>query len=51
MMAVRELTEMMERFQLEPSDQTFDTLVVALRAYKDSAQKDEIQVPQSFKSF
>lgn len=51
MVVVRELTDMMERFQLEPSDETFETLVRHLRAYKESAQKNEIQVPQTFKSF
>lgn len=51
MVAVRELSDMMEQFQLEPSEERLEVLIRHLRAYQESARRDEIQVPESFKSF
>lgn len=42
---------MMEQFQLEPSEERLEVLIRHLRAYQESARRDEIQVPESFKSF
>jgi hypothetical protein len=51
MYEAREMSEMMEQFQLDPSDERLNLLLVKLRAYQDSARKNEIQLPRSFKSF
>lgn len=51
MYEVREMSEMMEQFQLDPTDEKLNVLLEKMRAYQNSARKDEIQLPSSFKSF
>lgn len=51
MYEARELSEMMEKFQLNPSDEQLKQLYERLRLYQDSVRKNDIQLPQSFKSY
>lgn len=47
----RQLTELMERFQLDPSDSHLEELCDQLRRYQKDVQKNAIQPPTLFKSF
>lgn len=47
----RQLTESMERFQLNPSDEHLQDLWNQLKQYQKDVQQNEIQPPALFKSY